>query len=605
MTGQRPYGATPLTDPDLIRAICEDPPIRPTAAARQGTGFAVGSELEWVVLKALRKEPDRRYASVEQLAEDIRRFLTGLPVLAAPDSRGYRARKFVVRNRKYIAAGVLLFLSLIAGLTTTLWQARVAERQRALAEQRFQNSRRVANSLLFELHDAIVAVPGATAARALLLTRASEQLDALALDAPDDPVLLEELAVAYHRLGDVQGQSAAAHLGDRPSARANHRKGLALRRTLANRSPGDLGARARLVESLINTAFAEDEVGPSLEHGQAAVTTAESLVAARPEDLRFRRALASAHYALGSQYRTIGDSPRALTHFEKATPLFQSVYDANPGDVDARRSVALCHKRLGAILGEREPAAAIPHLRLAITLDEASLAASPKAPRQRRDLSTSNTQLGFALVRIGDVPGALTVYRRALELREGLMREDAKDAQAPKDVAIALYYIGVAENGLGRRAEAIAAFQRALALAATRGSDREDLPALIMSGLADTYEGSGRLTDALGMRRRALELYRSMLANRPALTTVRRAVVMGHQALGATLVRLTEQERQPALRRRGWQDARTAYEEGLRVSAALDADGKLEPGDASMRELLRAGLARCDQALAPIRSARQ
>ena len=86
---------------------------------------------------------------------------------------------------------------------------------------------------------------GATSARALLLTRASEQLDALALDSPDDPVLAEELATAYHRLGDAQGRPGSANLGDSAAALVNHRKGLAIRRQIANRSPRDLEARSQ------------------------------------------------------------------------------------------------------------------------------------------------------------------------------------------------------------------------------------------------------------------------------------------------------------------------------------------------------------------------
>ncbi len=598
MTGQRPYGPAALTDPDLMRAICDTPPVRPATAARQGTGFVVGIELEWVVLKALRKEPDRRYASVEQLAEDVTRFLTGRPVLAAPDSRRYRARKFATRNWKSLAAGVLLLVSLVGGLTTTLWQERAANRQRMLAEQRFQNARRVASSMVFELHDAIAAVPGATAARALLLTRASEQLDALALDAPDDPVLLEELAVAYHRLGDVQGLTGSAHLGDQASARANHRKGLSLRRTLASRAPGDLDARSKLVASLISAAYAEDRIGPSIEHAQAAVTIAEALLAARPQELRFRRALASAHYTLGSQHRSIGDTPRARASFEQAAPLFQAVYEANPADADVRRSVALCHKRLGAILAEHDPAKAVPHMRRAIELDEASLAASPKAPRARRDLSTSNIQLGFALSKTGDLQGALTAYRRALELREGLMREDTKNVQAPKDVASALYYIGAAESDAGHALEAIAAFQRALPLAATRMTDIDGLVPLILSGTANAYERSGRPAESLRMRRQALDLYRRILTLQPRLVKIRRDVVSTHRALATTLAHLAAQERQPASGRRLWQEAREAYDAGMKVSSGLYAEGPLEPSDTSMRERLRAGLATCDRALA-------
>jgi len=73
-----------LTDTALMHAICEAPPVRPRTAALEGTRFHVSDELEWVVLKALRKEPDRRYGSVEQLADDIR--LTGESSAAvAPD----------------------------------------------------------------------------------------------------------------------------------------------------------------------------------------------------------------------------------------------------------------------------------------------------------------------------------------------------------------------------------------------------------------------------------------------------------------------------------------------------------------------------------------
>ena len=184
--------------------------------------------------------------SVEQLAEDVSRFLTARPVLAGPDSRRYRARKFVVRHRAAVAAGALVTLSLVVGLGATLWQAQKAEAQRVRAELRFQNARRLANSMVFELNDAIEA--GGTSARALLLTRASEQLDALARDVPDDPVLAEELAESYHRLGNVQGRTGFANLGDRKSALASHRKGLALRTTIAERTPRDLDARFRLGE---------------------------------------------------------------------------------------------------------------------------------------------------------------------------------------------------------------------------------------------------------------------------------------------------------------------------------------------------------------------
>ena len=325
---------------------------------------------------------------------------------------------------------------------------------------------------------------------------------------------------------------------------------------------------------------------------------AESLLIARPQELRFRRQVAAAHYALGAQYREIGDTAHALASFERATPLFQAVYDARPGDAQANRDLALCHKRLGAILGEPEPAQALSHLRQAVALDTARLAVSAESPQGRRDLSVSNIELGYALLRIDDAQGGLVAYRRALGLREGLVRDDPKNAMAPHDLASALWSIGVAENAMGNRAMALASFQRAMPLATPPISDRDDLQARIVSGLADAYEGSGRLAEALRMRRQALERHRALLAGQPAMKTLRRAVATDEKALGATLASLAGRETQPATRQSRWREARAAYEEGLQITAGLDSGGQLEPADASLRDDLHQGLVRCAAALA-------
>ncbi len=139
---------------------------RPSTAVTQPVGGAtsphtdrlrrrLAGDLDNIALKALSKEPDRRYASVDQFSEDVRRHLAGLPVIARKDTVGYRAAKFVRRNKGVVAAGAATLIVLIAGVVGTTWQARVASRERARAEQRFDDVRRLANAYLFELHDAI------------------------------------------------------------------------------------------------------------------------------------------------------------------------------------------------------------------------------------------------------------------------------------------------------------------------------------------------------------------------------------------------------------------------------------------------------------------
>jgi eukaryotic-like serine/threonine-protein kinase len=158
LTGRRPYRAEPSSATAIERAICEEEPVRPSeavresppdrpdaaseiAAVREGTieklSRRLAGDLDNIVLMAMRKEPQRRYASADQFSNDLSRHLHHLPVIARADTSAYRMRKFVRRNRAGVAVTVLLFFTLVAGLATTLWQAHVAQlqRDRARVEQ--------------------------------------------------------------------------------------------------------------------------------------------------------------------------------------------------------------------------------------------------------------------------------------------------------------------------------------------------------------------------------------------------------------------------------------------------------------------------------------
>src|SRR5262249_5915249 len=156
-------------------------------------------------LKALRKEPERRYLSVEQFSADIRRHLDGLPVVASPDSLLYRTKKFIRRNVWGVAAVTLLLLAVLTGVLATLHQARIAAANEKRAEMRFSDVRKLANSLLFKIHDSIQDLPGSIPARKLLIEKALQYLDSLSRESAGDPSLQRELASAYVRIGDVQG----------------------------------------------------------------------------------------------------------------------------------------------------------------------------------------------------------------------------------------------------------------------------------------------------------------------------------------------------------------------------------------------------------------
>jgi serine/threonine-protein kinase len=147
-------GVRPFEDPsrqlhDKLRRICEEEPEKPSnAASRQQPGprnkvvQQLRGELDNIILKAMQKEPARRYGSVEQLDEDLRRYLHGLPVLTQNDSLFYRTRKFVVRHRVGVAAAAAIFVLLTGGIVATATEAAIAGRERARAEEQARSAER-------------------------------------------------------------------------------------------------------------------------------------------------------------------------------------------------------------------------------------------------------------------------------------------------------------------------------------------------------------------------------------------------------------------------------------------------------------------------------
>jgi serine/threonine protein kinase len=143
LTGRRPYRLKTRTAEEIGRAITDQEPERPSTAIAKGDGNSkaqipnpklLRGDMDNIVLMAMRKEPSRRYTSVGQFSEDIRRHLDGLPVIARKDTVSYRAGKFVSRHRIGVAAATLVLLSLVGGIIATLIQVRTSHREKAKAE---------------------------------------------------------------------------------------------------------------------------------------------------------------------------------------------------------------------------------------------------------------------------------------------------------------------------------------------------------------------------------------------------------------------------------------------------------------------------------------
>ena len=133
LTGRCPHVFRSSAVYEIERVICDVEIERPSTVVQGRTRRELAGDLDNILLTALRKEPGRRYPSAEAFSDDLRRYLTGLPVSARADTIGYRTGKFIRRHALGVIAAGLLAFAIAAGSLSTLWQAQKAEEQRKLA----------------------------------------------------------------------------------------------------------------------------------------------------------------------------------------------------------------------------------------------------------------------------------------------------------------------------------------------------------------------------------------------------------------------------------------------------------------------------------------
>lgn len=501
LTGARPYQITSTSPLEIQKTLLE---TQPAAPSRLKPGLS--TDLDSIVAMAMRKEPDRRYVSAAAIADDLRRHLNDFPILARPDTRHYRMGRFVKRHKTMVIGAALAGLALTAASTVALWQARVARTERALSERRFADARKIANSMVFDLHDEIERLPGATKARGVLMTRASEWLDALAADAPDDPDLLAELADAYDRLARVLGDATTSNLGQAEASLAVQRKSHALRQRMAAQVPGDPKHLDRLARSHIDLAYALGRGGEALSHAESAVRVSTETTRQEPTNKIFRNRLAQSHFVEGFVRVLSGDLSAGEDAYRRAGDLFEKALQEGPDDRVAQRSVNLVNKRLGAVmLVQKRLPEAQAHYERALAVDQKLFDRDPLSVDARFDLSVSHVELAGVRRERQDPQGAMAHLSHALVLRRQLVKEDPANARARQLLVSVLYRIGTVHADLAEFGKSLELLSEARVLLATptTTADKETLVE-ILGRTAGAYRGLKRTHDACQAYRAAL-----------------------------------------------------------------------------------------------------
>jgi eukaryotic-like serine/threonine-protein kinase len=497
LTGCSPYRTTSDVPHEIAREICESEPQKPSIAVTRAVETVSGDaasvvlpspvprhpqetqrlrrllagDLDNIVLMALRKEPQRRYTSVAQFSDDIRRHFEGLPVVAREDTLGYRTSKFVTRHKLGVAAAALVLVLLLAGMAAIFREARLAAENGRRAEQRFKDVRELANSDLFELHDAIEQLPGSAPVRNLVIQRALKYLSKLSQDAAGDRDLMRELAAGYERIAHLQGNFSGPDIGDSRAALDSLRKAVAIREQLvtsSQRDASELQAEGPALRAYVACLLKTRRTGEAAKVAQYALNIADETLQKRPHDVEAiandARANSTVADVIGGDGSTPStrEIPEAIRHDRKANTLYKGIMATSPS-VNTQKALFLSQMRLAF------------HLSRAREFDEASrtlegLSPDQQPPTVAKETSGSPDRQGplfspdpFSLYifydrrglmyeRQGDPQKALADYQRTLRITRSSVKADPGNLLAQVALVIANAKVGMQEVRLGNKA---------------------------------------------------------------------------------------------------------------------------------------------------------
>ena len=451
LTGKRPYRLESMRWEESARVICERDATRPSLVVStktadsaetqrisrfrsttvEGLRKRLAGDLDKIVSLAMRKDPARRYRSVDQLSEEIQRHLDGRPVQARGDSITYKGSKLVRRHKLASALTLALTLLLIAASAVAMWQAH-------RLSARLDEDRKLATSFLVSTHEEIAKLPGSTPVREALLEKSLEYLNGLARDAGTNPEMRRSLALAYERFADLQVGVDGAGFGKSEQALQTYLVSRKLREGLAREAPQGNAARYKTAqyELASNYLMGSYIIGRARNVDERILFDTKSLAICKklnesePGNREYQSLLAKAYTSTAYGFGLAGRWDEAMARYKQALVIRKQLAAYAPENTASQREVATLTYRLAVIETQSgHPSEAIPHLRDTLVIQDRLLQTNLNDVRLSSEAASTHHFLGVTLGATGHLAEALTHFRDAIAIREKTLAADSRDAR--------------------------------------------------------------------------------------------------------------------------------------------------------------------------------
>lgn len=547
--GRWPYWVTSQSKADVLQAICEHLPEKPSTAItsrpvnqpgpglnsnnRLSPGFEevaalrsvssrrlrkiLAGDLDSIVLMALQKEPDRRYPSVKHLAEDVNAYLNQLPVQSRRDLPVYRTKKFIARHMTGVALGFFSLLLVVTGLIALTRELLIARYERDRAEKSLYQARETVDQISRRIsNERLLDQPAMRRLRTTLLMDAQRYYKDLLSQRITDPHHQAEWAMAQAQFARISALSEA-----QTKAITHYQQAVALWEKLVTKEPDKLAYQANLAETLNNLGAIllarEDGLNEASVSFRRAQKFLERLVQREPQS-------ESHHLQLGLGLRYIGEIQErqgkldeAIDSINRALEIDLRLVSKDQDSIEPRLALATAYATLGRLLAQKPPELlnAIANYQQAVQLREAIIRQDPQLVDQSYQLAFELSKLGGLQQELGQSEAAIQCLRRALEVFEPISKSYPNIAVYQQGLGTAYNMISDLQRNQGDKDEGLALAHKARAIFERLIAENPENPAY-RRDLAHSYNILGRLqaqaadpTIALRSFQRAIDLLES------------------------------------------------------------------------------------------------